>query len=431
MRNNRAPHWRLAVTVLVSALLHVSLGVFLSTVLTMPSVDMEFQVPLDVEFGMTDQVASVAALPGSAGANDANSAPKAPPAETLPAGSEPEKPKKKPKAPEEAPDTTAAGKTSDPPLPGKETKAQLPAGTQIAVRVDMARIRQSPIAEDVRSFLAAVPDWKALLDGSGIDPVADLDRFMIATPNLQRSKIVVAGRYVGTEQTVFDAVQRLADSRGETAPWHADGGVRVAKWANPDETPRVIALVGPSHFTISREEDLPRVLAVAVARAEAQKARKRPTEGQELPAEALLSMEKDEGISIEVEGAEKFVRRASRGVPAKLRLSAVELPGPRLELRGLLTFGDTTKAEEGALFWDNLRNAYADNALVSMLGLAQPLKDASVTRSELEVRLTVSLSVQQAQLILGYLRELVRPPVARDDNAGATLAPSPAAQGSR
>ena len=411
-----APRWPLAVALTLSLALHLVFGFVAATVFTAPKLDIEFQLPIDVEFGASEQMALAPSVGGS------NSAPPETPPEAKPAqqpgftddaGTQPEeKPKpRKPKADAEA--DAGADQPDEAPPGANDKETRIPAGAQIAVRVDMARIRVSPLADDVRQLLAAIPDWKALLDGSGIDPIEKLDRFMIATPNLQRSKIVIAGRYVGGEQTVLAAVDQLASAHGAHPNWHNQAGVRIANWANADETPRVIALVGPEHFAICREEDLTRVLAFAATRAQAQsKKRKAPSQEppEKHPAEALLSMEENEGLSVEVEGAEQFVRRAARGVPGKLRLSAVELPGPRVELRGRLIFADAEKAVAGAAFWDNLRSAYGRNALVSMLGLADPLKQGTIAQEGAEVTLTVGLSLEQTRLILGYLRELVRPP---------------------
>lgn len=394
-----APRWPLLATLALSLALHSGVLFLMAEFLVMPALDIEFQLPMDVEFGMTEQVEVDPAALGQGA-----------PEESDPAGSTKVEGETSAEAPPKpAPKPKKAPKPVAPVSAGSDEVSRLPAGTQIAVRVDMKRIRQSPLADDVRQLLAAIPDWQALLEGSDINPVEQLDRFMIATPNLQRSKIVVAGRYVGGEQVVFEAVEKLARAQGTTASFQVQHGVRVAPWANRDATPRVIALVGPEHFTISREEDLVRVLAVAAARAGEKKGALPADANAEHPADALLSMEENEGLSVEVEGAEQFVRRASRGVPEKLRLAAVERPGLLLELRGRLTFADADKAADAALFWDNLRTTYGRNMLVSILGLAEPLKAGTIETKDTQVLLTVTLRVEQAQLILGYLRELVRP----------------------
>jgi hypothetical protein len=408
-------------------------GLFLWATLVLfkaPGLDIEFQVPIDVELGLSEEVAA-ALTPPAPPPEPPPSAPAEAPAEK---STKKDKDKEKAHQPDagvpesdggvlEAPDGGPEEPDAGPPLladPNAAPGERLPPGAQIAVRVDMTRIRNSPVAEDVRALLAAVPDWKALLNGSGIDPVSQLDRLLIATPNLQRDKIVVAGRFVGERAVVDQAVQRLAEAQHVEAHWHVESGVRVAPWASQDDTPRVIALVGPSHFVIARGEDLPRVLAIASARADDAKGPKdRKDKSIKVhPADALLSMEPDEGVSLEVDGVERFVRKAKRGVPLKLRLSAVQVPGPRVELRGRMLFETPEKAADALRFWEGVRDSYARNALVMLLGLSDPLREGTIELSGSEVHLKVQLSVEQLRLIVGYVRELITPP--------APITPSPA-----
>ena len=428
----RAPasRWLLAAALVVSCVIHLVLGWAVLVLFKPPSLDIEFEVPIDVELGLSEEVKAFEPPPAPP--------PPAPPVVEKAPGEnakDAEKDKDKAKTHEDAgveaadagvPEVADAGPAehdAGPPLladPSAKPGERLPPGAQIAVRVDMARIRESPIAEDVRALLAAVPDWKALLEGSGIDPVDQLDRLLIATPNLQRDKIVVAGRFVGEPRIVEEAVQRLAQAQNVEAHWRVESGVRVAPWANKDETPRVIAIVGPAHFTIARSEDLPRVLAIAAARADDPKG---PKERKDKsikvhPADALLSMEAGEGLSLEVDGVERFVRKAKRGVPLKLRLSAVQVPGPKLELRGRMAFENAEKAADALRFWQAVRDTYARNALVMLLGLSDPLREGKLEQADNELHLTLQLTVEQTRLIVGYVRELITPP--------ATVAPSPA-----
>jgi hypothetical protein len=175
----------------------------------------------------------------------------------------------------------------------------------------------------------------------------------------------------------------------------------------------VIAMIGPQHFTISREEDLSRVLALAAARA-------RPKQGAPLDtsaADALLSMEEQEGLSLEVEGVEHFIRRAKPGIPRKLRLSAVEIASKQVELRGRLVYSDASAAGDALDFWQRTRDSYARNALIGLLGLASVLHEGVIEQHQEELRIKLVLSVQQTRLLLGYARELL----------GRGAAPPPAA----
>lgn len=404
-------------TLALSLLTHALALVFGSVFLKPPELDIEFTLPMDVELG-TSEGLTVAPTPaasepaaedpgakahgpgaGDAGLEDAGS--DAGVADSSVDGGR--KPRDAGARDASARDGSDAGLALA--LAGDAGAARMPPGAQIALRVDMARIRRSPIAPDVRRLLAAIPDWKALLEGSGIDPIEQLDRLLIATPNLQREKIVLAGRYLGGESVVYEAVEKLGQARGVPTPWRTMGNVKVAPWANLDATPRTIALIGPEHFAIAREEDLPRLLAIASART---KGKKRKDERH--PADALLSMEDGEGLSVEIEGASNFVRKGRRGVPESLRLSAIEQPRLRAELRGLLHYNDAAGAADAVDYLSTLRDRYASNALVALMGLADPLEDAQIEQTENDVRVTVVLTAEQMRLILGYLRELFAPP---------------------
>jgi hypothetical protein len=271
---------------------------------------------------------------------------------------------------------------------------------QIALRVDMARIRQSPVAGEVRSLLAAIPDWKALLDGSGIDPIEQVDRPLIATPTSarqDRSRGALPGRRAG----VRAAVERLAASKGVPAPWHNEGNVQVAPWANADATPRVIALVGPA-----LRSHAPRICRACWrrcgARRSGEKARASPVQH---PADALLSMEEGEGLSrsraprspCAVAGE---ASPSARAVGDRARRSAprrVYLPGRR---------GGRGRARLPGRPARPLREQHAGRAARS----SGPLRGANVERSDSEVRINLSLTADQVRLILGYVRELLSPP---------------------
>jgi hypothetical protein len=45
----------------------------------------------------------------------------------------------------------------------------------VLARLDMARVRRSPVAADVESAMVATQTWQNLAGGSGIRPVQDLD----------------------------------------------------------------------------------------------------------------------------------------------------------------------------------------------------------------------------------------------------------------
>jgi hypothetical protein len=108
-------------------------------------------------------------------------------------------------------------------------------------------------------------------------------------------------------------------------------------------------------------------------------------------------------VSLEVEGAEQYVRRARRGVPKRLTLGAYERADQGFTLRGHLLFADPERAADAHAFWSEKRDAYAGHPLVAVLGVAPVLKGAELERSNEDVRITLGLSSTQVRLVLGYL----------------------------
>ena len=297
--------------------------------------------------------------------------------------------------------------------------AFLPAGSQIALRLDVARLRASPLADDVRGVLGTLPDWQALLAGSGVDPLTDFDRLLIASPNLQRSRLIAAGRVEGDRDLMRAAASRMALAAGQPLTWRTERGVEVAEWHDPDETERVVALVGPQHFTLCRPEDLPRVLAVARARAR----------DRTHPADALRSMEPGEGLSLEVEGARSFARASPRNrspldmVPTRLRLSLSEGDDGRIQARTRWTFDDPAQAAAAARYWDNMRGAYARNVITAMLGISPILERATIDTEGATMRGNTTSSMAEMSRLLGLVRAFFADRAQRAQEPGAPAEP--------
>lgn len=314
--------------------------------------------------------------------------------------------------------------------------AFLPAGSQIALRLDVARVRASALAADVRQLLAAMPDWRALLEGSGIDPLDDVDRLLVASPNLDRSRLVAAGRAAAGRASIRAAAEQLAAEQGESLEWRQTRGVPVADWHDRDETPRVVALVGPRHFVIAREADLPRVLAVAHARAarggegDAHEQRGRP---REHPADALLSMQDGEGLSLEVEGFRNFARARGRQrapldvLPTRLRVGLSELPDGRVGARIVAHYDDGAQATAAVAYWDRMREAYARNVVTAFLGLSPILTRLALAAENDELRASVDLEIDEMRRLLGLVRGFFedRARARASTPAGAPSAPVP------
>jgi hypothetical protein len=254
--------------------------------------------------------------------------------------------------------------------------------------------------------LRGVPDWQLILDGSGIDPVADLDRLLVATPNLQRSRLVLAGKHRREATFARKSVKRLARSRGKTVRWKSRHGVPTAPWHNRDQTRRSIALLSSHHFSITRRQDLVRLLALMKAR------ELRDAEEEGLVAsrgpDALLSMGPGEALALEVEGVHRFVIGNVKHVPARLRV-AVRETGPNEATVGVLaTYATPTEASKAASYWKNVASFYSKQLIVSLAGFGKTLRRMDVQVDDNRVSVTFKLNADQIRFILSYAEGRLR-----------------------
>ena len=291
--------------------LHLAAFAYIASATAQFQFEFELTLPTEIEFGVTEGL-DLAIAP-----NDGARASRPPSGQPRPESNlgatlvdagvpEPEREPEPEQEPESEQEPEADALASDERESGEavvapaatEGPSRLPPGAQLALRIDMRRVRESPIGPDVTQFLKAVPDWQLILAGSGIDPVSDLDRLLVATPNLQRSTLVLAGKHRRDDGFARASVARLARSRGTSVRWKRIFGVPTAKWHNRDSTARTIALLDGQHFSITRRQDLQRVLALAKAR-ELRDAKREGWIAARGP-EALLSMGPSEALSIEV-----------------------------------------------------------------------------------------------------------------------------------
>ena len=415
-----------------------------------PELDLEFELPEEIEFGLTEEMAAasgasappesappasaedpLAGGPGEgvgldAGLLDAgvDAGPLVAEAEADPADDVPE---------EETPAAEIPGEDAEDGegVEGGEGEGRIPPGAQLALRLDMARVRASPVAGAVRDLLAAIPDWQLILEGSGIQPLEDLDRLMIASPNLQRSRLIMAGRHAHANEDgdgrayVREVVARFGEARGAPTPWSTRHGVPVAPWPNEDRTERVIAIIGPAHFSITRPEDLQRLLSVARAREEGAGDDEDDEDLEDASGpDALLSMGEEDAATLEIEGARQFLRRGDATiVPVRAR-AAIRQDGPgHVVLRARAHYESAEEAERAHAFWDAKRAEAAGDWRTQLVGMAGPLRDGTLALEEDALRVEMRLSVPQARLLLGYLEGMVgarrrrprRPPPPRPD----------------
>jgi hypothetical protein len=380
-----------------SLVAHVALYAWVRWAWSLPDPGFKLNLPDTIELGMVEGTPEIESPPPAAAPEPT---PAARPAAASAATAEGDKPKPKPP---KKPRSQARG---GPDAATRESVAKnglaalSPPGAQLAMRVDLDALRDSPLSDDVRELLAGLPDVRALLDGSDIEPLRDLSRLFLASPNLQRSKVVLAGRYNGDETLPRQAAENLARVRGVTREWHTQGSIPVVAWENPDSTERVLALIGPGLFTITRADDLPRVLGIAEALAQRSK-RVRPASG----AEALLEMGKGQVLTFTAENAKLFARGATEHVPDRLVVAVHAPAGEEMRLTAQAEFASEPQAEHALEFWDGMRQRYARSTILAVLGISGLLERTTLERSGSNLELRSMLQLAEARLILRFVRD--------------------------
>jgi len=403
-----------------SVLLHAAVFGYVASRTANFDFDFELTLPNEVEFGLTEEMAATAKPGGTAGPKSGATSNSAvgeltdEPIQQIDAG-----------VPDQAPDTDAGTDTdtvadtdtdtdtdadtvADIPVgPSAITgPSRIPAGAQLALRIDMKRIRESPLGPDVTQFLSGVPDWQLLLAGSGIDPVEDLDRLLVASPNLERSKLVLAGRHHRGKTFAEASVRLMARSRRKPAPWKRRYGVRTAPWHNLDGTKRTIAVLSPHHFTITRPKDLRRVLALAKARG----LRDAKKEGliKARGPDALLSMGPKEALSLEIEGVHRFVRGSVRHIPMRLRVAVRETGADEATVTALATFASDAEARDASIYWKKVAAFYSQQLMMTLAGFGKTLRRMTLDPEQERIEVSFTLTADQVRFILSYLEGRLR-----------------------
>lgn len=312
-------------------------------------------------------------------------------------------------APAEAPQPAPAASQDTTDAPSEKTRTaqakrrpasfQAPVeGHTVALRFNMRAIRRSELADAVSKTLPALPDWVALLGGSGVDPVAHVDELLIASPDLRRAKTLVAGRSTLPALRLRGITAEFAALRGASQPtWRREAQAQVAAWPNQDRTAREIAVRAPSTFVIAAKGDTGVGLALLSHKAEG--AQPGPLD---MPRAALAALRMDD--------ASKLLRFRGLATPQQIFL-ALRKQRKAYLLDGQASF--PSRAERDAAL-AQLRTRLArllGNPLVRFTGWAGTLtKIALKARGATRVELRLPLERREVERLLRFAPQVRRRP---------------------
>lgn len=120
-------------------------------------------------------------------------------------------------------------------------------GANVRIKIDTDKVRKHPLGARIGEVLGRVPQWQDFLGPAKLDPIRDIDRLLIAGPQLRDSSEVVAVLQYNVEETAMESAidQLVQRSSGE---W-IDGPTKAAT-ARADRADRIFAFFAPGLLAI-------------------------------------------------------------------------------------------------------------------------------------------------------------------------------------
>lgn len=120
-------------------------------------------------------------------------------------------------------------------------------GANVRIKIDTDKVRKHPLGARIGEVLGRVPQWYDFLGPAKLDPIRDIDRLLIAGPQLRDSSEVVAVLQYNVEQSAMEsAIDQLVQRSG--GEW-IDGPTKAAT-ARADRAERVFAFFAPGLLAI-------------------------------------------------------------------------------------------------------------------------------------------------------------------------------------
>lgn len=270
-------------------------------------------------------------------------------------------------------------------------------GDGVIVRIDMERVRSSSLSTDIGSLVNSYPIWRELLGSSGIDPVRDFDRVLVAAPQAIADRSVMLIRHHLTNARVREAVLSMSVARGQRPEWETVEGFDVVRWPAETEIPRIVVLTAENELVVTTEADLNRVIAVAADHAGRR-------ESNEL-VEPALTLEDGTIATIVASDMGGGTSTRFRYPPDALSATIRELPGDerRIVLTAQGTYADEGAASTARQYFTQQRDFYAGQMLVRAVGLDRPLREAMIGGEGNVVDVSASLTEEEISRVLGLV----------------------------
>jgi hypothetical protein len=292
-------------------------------------------------------------------------------------------------------ETTAGAEAAPAARPTGPAPSYLAAGTKVLARIDVARIRRSPLALDISSAIRASPTWQSLGGSAGgADPVQDFDSILVGGDQLYTERRVAVLRHPHTEAEVRQRVLRIAIDRGQVAEWRTVDGFAVVSWPVPRSVPYSLVITAEHELVLAPDDELPRI--VEVARDHAAR-RTRPDEVIE-PSLAMRGSE----IATVVMDVPPPRREGYPDPPERLRVEIdEEAAGSRLAIHS--EFATDAQATAAHAWLDAQARYWSQQLIVRMSGMNRPIEEARFEREGTRLDVGTTLTVDELRRLLGLM----------------------------
>jgi hypothetical protein len=286
---------------------------------------------------------------------------------------------------------------SAPRVPSGPTPSFLPAGTKVIGRLDMARVRRSPLGPDISSAIRSTPTWQRLAGGAGLDPVRDFDAIVAGGDALYTDRRVVVLRHPHSEAEVRQRILGLAVDRGASPEWREVEGFSAVTWPMP-QTSLTYSLVitAPGELVLAPDDELGRIAEVARDHA----LRRAAGAGDVL--EPYLAGRRPDEIATLVMDVPLPARPGYPEPPQRTRVEIDEAEGDAV-LSVRAEFEDGARASAAGRWVDEQRAFYASQMMVRAVGMHRPLEAARVEASGPQLAIDARLSSEEIRRVLGLM----------------------------
>ena len=293
-------------------------------------------------------------------------------------------------------DVTAGGEGDTAARPSGPPSSFLGEEVRVVARLDMARVRRSPLATDLGSAIRGTEAWQRLAGTSGVDPVADFDFILLGADALYTDRRVAVLRTPHTEAEIRARVLAMAIDGGAPPAWREVEGFSVVSWPNRGSVPTSLVLTGAHEMVLAPDDSLPRILAVARDHA----ARRNAPEDCIEPRMVARSPAEVSTVLVDM----PLPARAGYPVPPqRTRVELDEGASGATVVAIHAEFSNDPEAEAAHAWATSQARAFASQPLVRMTGMNRPLETAQFALRGPALDIGAAFTVEEMRRLLGLM----------------------------